>query len=46
MSEADLRECGVHVIYEPEKYPPKNEVPWQVILDELHRIHKKGGTIT
>ena len=35
---AQLREYGVHVLYEPEKYPPKNEVPWNVILDELHRI--------
>ena len=26
-SMAFLKECGVHVIYEPEKYPPKNEVP-------------------
>lgn len=35
-SMAFLKECGVRVIYEPEKYPPKNEVPWQIILDELH----------
>jgi phosphopantothenoylcysteine synthetase/decarboxylase len=35
---AQLREYGVHVIYEPEKYPPKNEVPWEVILETLHRI--------
>ncbi|HEU5376915.1 MAG TPA: flavoprotein [Ktedonobacteraceae bacterium] len=34
---AQLREYGVHVIYEPEKYPPKNEVPWDVILETLHR---------
>ncbi len=33
-----LKEYGVHVIYEPEKYPPKNEVPWDVILETLHRI--------
>ena len=39
---AFLRECGIHVIYEPEKYPPKNEVPWEVILDELYRICKKN----
>ena len=36
-----LRDCGVHVLYEPEKYPPKNEVPWEVILDELHFLCKK-----
>jgi phosphopantothenoylcysteine synthetase/decarboxylase len=35
---AQLREYGVHIIYEPEKYPPKNEVPWEVILETLHRI--------
>lgn len=33
---AQLREYGVRVIYEPEKYPPKNEVPWNVILTELN----------
>jgi hypothetical protein len=32
------RECGVRVIYEPGKYPPKNEVPWEIILDELHEM--------
>ncbi|HEU0001174.1 MAG TPA: flavoprotein [Ktedonobacteraceae bacterium] len=36
-----LRDCGVHILYEPEKYPPKNEVPWEIILDELHRICEK-----
>lgn len=33
-----LREFGVHVLYEPKKYPPKNEVPWEVILAELHAM--------
>jgi hypothetical protein len=33
-----LRGCGVHVIYEPEKYPPTNEVPWEIILDELQEM--------
>ena len=27
-----------HVLYEPEKYPPKNEVPWNIILEELDRL--------
>lgn len=36
-----LREYGVQVIYEPEKYPPKNEVPWSVILEVLDRITLK-----
>ncbi|MGH2478439.1 MAG: flavoprotein [Ktedonobacteraceae bacterium] len=35
---AQLREYGVHVLYEPEKYPPKNEVPWDIILETLHWI--------
>ncbi len=33
-----LRRYGVHVIYEPELYPPKNQVPANVVLDELHRL--------
>lgn len=33
-----LRRYGIHVFYEPEKYPPRNEVPGEIILDELHRI--------
>lgn len=39
-SVAMLRDYGVHVIYEPEKYPPKNQVPPRIFLDELHRICK------
>jgi phosphopantothenoylcysteine synthetase/decarboxylase len=35
-----LREWGVRVLYEPEKYPPSNKVPWNVILDELHQFQK------
>jgi phosphopantothenoylcysteine synthetase/decarboxylase len=35
---AQLREYGVHVLYKPEKYPPKNEVPWNIILETLDRI--------
>ena len=38
---AQLSEYGVHVIYEPGKYPPKNEVPWNIILETLHRITRK-----
>ncbi len=33
-----LRDYGVHMLYEPDTYPPKNEVPWEVILETLHRI--------
>lgn len=32
-----LRRYGVHVIYEPEKYPPRNQVPPERILHELDR---------
>jgi Flavoprotein len=35
-----LRECGVRVIYEPEKYPPKNQVPPDVILKTLNEMMK------
>jgi phosphopantothenoylcysteine synthetase/decarboxylase len=38
---AQLREYGVHVLYEPDKYPPKNEVPWEIILETLHQIMAK-----
>lgn len=33
-----LRRYGVHVIYEPERYPPKNQVPPTVILEALHHL--------
>ncbi len=33
-----LREYGVRVLYEPEKYPPKNQVPPDVILTVLNEI--------
>jgi hypothetical protein len=36
-----LRECGVQVLYEPETYPPKNEVAWEVILENLHEMVRK-----
>lgn len=39
---AQLREYGAHIIYEPETYPPKNEVPWEVILEALHRLTGNG----
>jgi phosphopantothenoylcysteine synthetase/decarboxylase len=35
---AFLKECGVHILYEPEKYPPRNDVPWHVVLDDLHQL--------
>jgi phosphopantothenoylcysteine synthetase/decarboxylase len=33
-----LRDYGVHVLYEPEIYPPRNRVPAEVILETLHRL--------
>ena len=39
---ATLRECGMHILYEPETYPPSNTIPWDLVLDELHRICKNS----
>ncbi|HLZ62139.1 MAG TPA: flavoprotein [Ktedonosporobacter sp.] len=33
-----LRRYGVHVIYEPQIYPPKNQVPPPVMLETLERV--------
>jgi hypothetical protein len=33
---AILREWGVHILYNTNKYPPRNDVPWEVVLDTLH----------
>lgn len=33
-----LRSYGVCVLYEPERYPPRNQVPVTVILDTLHQL--------
>ncbi len=33
-----LKRYGVHILYEPETYPPKNRVPSAVILEKLHQI--------
>jgi phosphopantothenoylcysteine synthetase/decarboxylase len=41
-----LREWGVHVLYEPEKYPPRNDVPWNVVLDALHEVLRKPAEET
>lgn len=32
---AMLQEYGVHVIYEPDTYPPMNNVPWDVMLQRV-----------
>lgn len=36
-----LRRCGVHFLYEPEVYPPRNEVPDEIILESIRQI--SGG---
>lgn len=36
-----LKECGVFVLYDPQKYPPMNNIPWEVILDTLHKVTTK-----
>ncbi len=36
-----LKRYEVHVIYEPQTYPPKNQVPPYVILETLHQITAK-----
>lgn len=33
-----LRRYGIHVIYDMEQYPPKNQVPPGIILEVLHRL--------
>ena len=33
-----LRRYGIWVIYEPECYPPKNQVPADVLLAELDQL--------
>jgi phosphopantothenoylcysteine decarboxylase len=35
---ATLQEWGVHILYDVDKYPPRNDVPWNVILAALHQI--------
>ena len=32
---AILRECGIQVLYDPERYPAPKIVPWEMILDTL-----------
>jgi phosphopantothenoylcysteine synthetase/decarboxylase len=38
-----LKEYGVRVLYEPEKYPPKNQVPPNVILEVLDETLEKSA---
>jgi Flavoprotein len=36
-----LRDYGVRVLYEPDSYPPKNQIPGDVILEALHETMRK-----
>ena len=38
-----LRECGVHVLHEPEHYPSPLMVPWHEILATLHEVTQGNG---
>lgn len=35
---ATLQEWGVTVLYDLDKYPPRNDVPWDVVLATLHQL--------
>lgn len=35
-SMALLKDYGIIILYEPQKHPPMNNIPWQVVLDTLH----------
>ncbi len=37
-SMALLRECGVHVLHEPQRYPSPLMVPWNEILATLYEV--------
>lgn len=37
-----LKESGVSILYDPEKYPSPILVPWEIVLEELHRICGKN----
>lgn len=38
-----LRRYGVHVFYEPDMYPPRNELPNTVIFDLWHNMWAQRG---
>jgi phosphopantothenoylcysteine decarboxylase len=38
-----LRECGVHVLHKPERYPSPLMVPWNEILATLHEVTQSNG---
>jgi len=40
-----LRDCGVCVLHEPERYPSPLMVPWSEILDALHNVTQRAGEV-
>lgn len=36
-----LKDCGVFILYDPQKYPPMNNIPWEVVLNTLHKATTK-----
>lgn len=37
-----LRSYGVHVLYQPDVYPPRNHIPPEVLLETLEQVvHKQ-----
>ena len=42
-SVALLRECGIHVLHEPERYPSPLMVPWNEILATLLEVTQSDG---
>jgi phosphopantothenoylcysteine decarboxylase len=42
-SVALLRECGVHILHEPERYPSPLMVPWKKILATLLEVTEGNG---
>lgn len=39
---AMLQGWGISILYDLEKYPPRNDVPWDVVLATLHQIVEGG----
>jgi len=39
-----LRRYGIHIFYEPEMYPPRNELPNEAILSELQKMLAQRDT--
>lgn len=35
---ATLQSWGIHLLFDLATYPPRNDVPWSVVLIEFHRI--------